>query len=362
MSSQIDDLTAKLDALALEDPPESRIDLARACHDGIRSRRRRRSLGVLAGAAGVGTAAALTAALLPGLSHPAALTDPAAGSAGANPAASAAAGAPATFRSTVPAAFGWLPANAKQVNAGYDGSGANYAASTKSDGGASIYLTFYDVTAPPQAGKAVNPTSGPSSDRSKASAAAGGAGTPTLYEVTAPDVNGHRAYWLTATKGDPTNGGDATLVWQDAGGKWLSVEGSGLGGDPVQATLEHIAGTVRVGTTDLALPVRIKGMPNGTVVQQAALGTSAHGAGALVNLTVDLSVGTQGSINVFVAPQGTALGPWSWGSSACKTANDLRVCVVTTGPIGSLTAQSVLDDTTSLGTNPSGWSPDLLAG
>ena len=370
MTFEVEELKEGLGLLVADSIPPSRIDLQQAWLDGSRTRRRRRGLGALAGVATVGAVVLLTAAL----TAPSGASGPSLTSAAQSTAKSTAkstgpvrSSAPLAYTSIVPAEFGWLPDSATQINEGYDSYATNYSASTKGGGSADIFLTYYDHTAPPHAGKVVHPAP---AGMTKAQAAAWAAmqahaGNPTLYEVPAPDVNGHQAYWITQTKGQAVSSdGEADLVWQAANGHWLDVDGSGLGSAPVEATIEHIARTVRVGAIGLPMPISITGLPGTTVLTQVMYTVPAHGSSGTFDLDLSLSVGKAGNELAYTAvPVGTVLPPTSGGSSACRTDDGLKICTGTPGPVSALPdggLQGLLARTVSHGPDPSHWSTALI--
>jgi hypothetical protein len=166
--------------------------------------------------------------------------------------------------------------------------------------------------------------------------------------------------------------GTAELVWQTPSGSWVSLEADGLDSESMQATLEHVADTAGVGDLDLALPIRISGVPVSAKLQTGQITqttpTSA-GDGVQYRLDVALAFGVGGSAAqaaIAVVPAGEwPVAPSGW-SGACKVQNGYRVCVYApdqkvdhylSGGLGTL-----LDDVTSLGTDPAHWSPDLVTG
>lgn len=338
MSLEAENLTAELDVLAGESLPHRPLDLERACREGLRIRRRRQGLAVLGCAAGLAAVAALGVGVLPqlGAGTPSAAAGRTTSRYTPPPAvAKPAAGAPLTSLVRI----GWLPASARTVVSGIDGTlSGPLDASTgtdKNDGGSHVAVTGYDHGPRPQAGG-------------------------SLHQVPAADVKGQPAYWVTTQPGQPVVDGSATLVWRDASGLWLSVDVSGLAGDePVEATAVHIASTVRVGTIPVRLPIRLSAAPAGTTVDQAVLGTAAHGSQGVINLNMIVSYAGE-SFNIFVGPAGLPQGPWPGTTSFCETAHGLNICVDGTPKPGDGIPEELLSRIVPLGDNPAQWSADFL--
>lgn len=371
MSPDLPELSAKLEQDAAAGPiPPSRIDLDRACQDGYRSRRNRRALTTVTGVGTVGLCAALAAVFLP---HALGTTDDAAAGAdhtassavSPSPSAQAASGF-LTYTATVPASFGWLPDNVDYIITGPPSAGdAGFSAR------ASGYIPGTDAGSAPSAGQAsvyltLNSKEATASSESK------------LYRIAGPTIgSGHaQSYWVTKTAGDKTNGGDPTLEWQTASGQWAQVDASDMGGDPLVATVEHIADTVHIGATDLAVPLRIKNLPGAFTVSQVVLTEPAHTTGSsdwslFTSYTLGQNAaGAHGQ--VYVVAQGTevgrltGVGPRSAGTSSdCKTTGGIVYCATTTYSGASSaddqpTAAQLLGDVTLLGDDQSGWSSHLL--
>ncbi|MBR7835699.1 hypothetical protein KDL01_20655 [Actinospica durhamensis] len=371
MSPDLPELSAKLEQDAAAGPiPPSRIDLDRACQDGYRSRRNRRALTTVTGVGTVGLCAALAAVFLPhalGTADNAATGADHATSSAVSPAASAptpAASGFLTYTATVPASFGWLPDNVDYIITGPPSAG-DVAFSARASG----FIPGTDGGSAPSAGRAsvyltLSAKEATASSRSK------------LYRIAGPAIGSAHAqsYWITRTAGDKTNGGDATLEWQTASGQWAEVDGSDLGGDPLLATVEHIADTVHVGATDVALPLQIKSLPGAFSVSQVVLTEPAHTTDSSDwSLFTSYTLGQNGaSGQVYVVAQGTdvgrltGVGPQSTNtSSGCKTTGGIVYCATTTYSAAASadsrpTAAQLLGDVTLLGNDQSTWSSDLL--
>jgi hypothetical protein len=252
VSVEPDVLARVLHSIAAQDAPPSGIDPARAAEDGRRILRRRRAAAGLGGtcAAVFITVAALSAGHV----------------FGGGPVAT-----PATWAQVVhagnwdplvaPAAFGWLPANAQNVNYSVaPGPGQGPAALAKgsqrlgkstTDYPAFIWLTALDPSASA-------PKPGPAND---------GFGR-TL--IPAPDVNGRAAYWaVDPAKRDPDLGAAGILYFQSSAGRWANINGYYLGADcrrtppspSPKSTAPRASATARGPSSSVSVPRRVPYTP-----------------------------------------------------------------------------------------------------
>lgn len=364
MFQDLPELSAKLeDEVAAERIPPSLIDLDRACQDGYRSRRKRQALATATGIGAVGLCAALAAVMLPDAFGGAAQRVAAPATAKNSASVSAAASTPLTYEATVPASFGWLPENVDYIITGPPIQGDSVFSAR-----ASGYISGVQDTSAPSAGQAtVFLTLNSTED------AAGGGSSP--YRIAGPKIGGAQSYWITKVAGDETNNGEPTLEWQTASGQWAEVDASDMGGDPLLPTVEHIAETVHIGETSLALPVQIKGLPDSFGITQIVLTEPAHSTDSddwrlFTNFTLKPGGASHGS--VYIVAQGTDVGPTTGvglqstkSASDCKTTNRIVYCA-TTIYTGATPAEALPTDTQALGevtlfgNSQSSWSPDLL--
>ena len=351
MSLEPDALARALHSIAAEDAPPSRVDPDRACADGRRILRNRRAAAGLGGTFAV----AVVAAAALGAGH--VFGGPRA-AAPATEASTPAVRAQGWDPLVAPAAFGWLPANAQNVNYSVaPGPGQGPAALAKggeiSDGRvghdpAFIWLTALDPSAPA-------PKAGPAND-----------GFGRIL-IAAPDVNGRAAYWaVDPSKRDPDLGAAGILYFQSSAGRWANLNAYYLGTDPVTTTLLHVASTARIGDSPVPLPVQVSGLPADATAPVAEIDRpTTHGDGTW---SVGLSFGTASGaayVHVDVTPY-TGASPAGTGSAAkpCKVSNGLQICVQKIGSIadsllpGGL--EGFLHGITSLGTDPAHWTTDVV--
>ena len=346
MSFDIENLADQLDSLVAEPTPPSTIDAGRAAAAGRTILRRRRRLAVVAAAATTALAGALVTTLP---------TD--------HGGATAATGAAAPTLPTgtdplvVPGNFGWLPANAQnieytfapgqQVSTVAKGSGLGNSVESLP---AMLWLTAYPPGQTPVLGTFAT-------------------GARQL-RVDAPPVNGHTAYWITATAADPTNGSDTYLVWQTPQGQWAELHGYYLGNDPIEATMLHVAAGVTLGAVPVPLPISISGLPTSAAANEIdAQLPSAGNAAWQVDLIFAVG-GTYVSITVHPAAAGGTGTATSRTTSGVTTPvcdsnrNGLAICVAFSGTTadphlpGGL--PGLLKSITSLGPDPKNWTTNVL--
>jgi len=365
MSRDFPELSVRLEEdLAAEGIPASRIDLERACRDGRRARRRRRTLTTLSGAGAAGLCAALAVVALPGALG-GAVPGVAVGSsrsAAATPAPPEPSG-PLTYTATVPASFGWLPDNVAYIITEPVTAGANVFSAR-----ASGYIP--GDSAAPSAGQATVFLTVGSGEEATAGSRSG------VHLMPGPKIGGAQAYWVTKIAGEEANGGEPTLEWQVAPGRWATVDASDLGDDPLLPTVEHIARTVHVGAAELALPLQIKGLPGVFGVTQAVLTRPAHSADSddwqlFTSYVVDSASGGVHGV-VYVSAQGTDTGPLTGveqgdkdAVSDCRTAGAITYCATTSysgdaSAAGLPTAAQLLGEVTIFGNSQAAWRSDLL--
>lgn len=134
-----------------------------------------------------------------------------------------------------PGRLGWLPANARNIDIYYWLPGgrptiisAHSGISSgipSSDLSPQIVLTIY----PP----GVTPPTAPSD-------------TAAVHRISAPDVNGRPAYWMSESPYDPTNNGATFLRWQAGDGQWLELLGVYLASSEELEELHRVAAAVTV--------------------------------------------------------------------------------------------------------------------
>jgi hypothetical protein len=346
VSFNIEDLTDQLDSVFTESAPPSTIDAGRAVAAGRTILRRRRLAGV-AVAATTALAGALVAVVPTGHSGSTA-------TAGASSPALPTGADPLV----VPGNFGWLPANAQnieytfapgqQVSTVAKGSGAG-------DTLASLPAMFWLTTYPP----GQTPVLGTFATGAR------------QLRVDAPPVNGRTAYWITATASDPTNGGDTYLVWQTAQGQWAELHSYYLGDDPIESTMLRVAAGVTVGAVQVPLPISISGLPASAVANYVdAQRPSAGDAAWQVELIFAVG-GSYVSITIHAAGSGTITAGGSASSGVTTPVcdpnrNGLSICVGVSGgaanpPLpGGL--PGLLKSITSLGPDPKNWTTNVRPG
>lgn len=253
MTYRSSDFTAELQAVPDTNPPPCALDLDVVRSRGRALRRRRRNVGVGAGIAAAGLATALVFALAP---HPGPSSAPSPPAGGARHSASAAHDPLFSF-----ATFGWLPAGLRL-------SGAQPDHIVASNGSSEIDLTTYPAgTKPPQTCGAIpagmNPNPAP--------------GAPNSCDTTAPDVDGHKAYWAMPPGLLARQIGYVELDWEYAPNAWV-LEDANIGtdvSDDIVATVYKVADSARFGpAAPIPLPFHIPSIPSEmktfTMIWQAA--------------------------------------------------------------------------------------------
>lgn len=342
MQFDADSLSSALGAIAEQDAPPSGVDADRARVDGRRTLRRRRTA---AGLGGTG-AVALVAALALSAGHVFG------GAPGTGAAATRQVVRTADWDPLVaPGTFGWLPANAPNVNyliapGPGQGSQALGKGSEVSDGTvghdpAMIWLSVLD------AGQSPAPQSG-----------------DTL--IAAPKVNNRPAFWeVDPAQRNPDRGKAGVLYFQSPSGRWAEINAYYLGTDPVAQTLLHAAKSAHIGDTAVPLPVRISGLPADVIAPVAQLTRPTTIKGAAWEVDLSFSMGAENdSVQVQVLPATATPGANSEIDQHCKTSNGLLICVSTmNGRAPWYVAggfDGLLRDITSLGMDPAHWTTDVV--
>ncbi len=124
--------------------------------------------------------------------------------------------------------------------------------------------------------------------------------------IPAADVNGHRAYWITAPTIGPHAQLNFELRWQYAPHRWADLQGSSLAATSV-ASVRHtaykIADSAVLGKdSPTALPIGVTGVPHGLRVRRTVLNSGA-GRGALI-FFAGRDLAPSDSIQVSVIPTG----------------------------------------------------------
>jgi hypothetical protein len=347
VSFNVENLADQLDSLFNEPAPPSTFDAGLAAAAGRKILRRRRWLAMAAVAATTGLAGALVATVPAGHGGTTAAigTSLPALPTGADPL-------------VVPGDFGWLPANAQnieytfapgqQVSTVAKGSGSG-------DSVASLPAMFWlSAYAPGQ-----TPTLGTFATGAR------------QLRVDAPPVNGRTAFWVTATASDPTNGSDTYLVWQTPQGRWAELHGYYLGNDPIESTMLRVAAGVTLGAIPVPLPVSISGLPATAVANEIdAQRPSAQNAAWEVNLIFAVGGSFVSIIVHATGGAGAAMGATSPATSgvtpsACDSnRNGLAICVSSVGatdnPLLPGGLPGLLKSITSLGPDPKNWTTNVL--
>jgi hypothetical protein len=124
--------------------------------------------------------------------------------------------------------------------------------------------------------------------------------------IPATDVNGHRAYWITAPTTAPNAQLNFELRWQYAPDKWADLQAAGLPPTSVAGLTRvayKIAATATLGGHSVvALPISVAGIPPGLRVRRTVLKTGA-GRGALIFFT-GRNPAPSDSIEFSVSPTG----------------------------------------------------------
>jgi hypothetical protein len=343
-----------IETLAASPAPPTSIDAPEAIARGRRIVKRRRIARATTGIAAGGTAAVLAVAVLPTHGAPAhgGTVQRSATATSALPRPSG----PGTDPLTLSGTFGWLPANA--ANAGYSLHDNQIQAVARGSVGTPpgtsdtpmIWLTIYPKGTTPPLGKFADGS--------------------TQLRLSAPDVNGHTAYWMTDSLSDPTNGGDTYLRWQSADGQWGEVQGYSLATPNVTTELLRIAAGVNFAPNSVPLPLWISGLPSSTVTVEADLDRPSLTGPEPWDLALILMVGGA-TVQIAVAPTDTATA--SAGASAnsaapqsvCKIEGGLTACVIVTGSSGlpstlSGGAAAILTHVNLLGADPSNWTTAVI--
>ncbi len=97
--------------------------------------------------------------------------------------------------------------------------------------------------------------------------------------IPAADVNGHRAYWITAPTTAPNAQLNFELRWQYAPDKWADLQAAGLPATSVAGLTQvayKIAATATLGGHSVvSLPIGVAGIPPGLRVRRAVVDTGA---------------------------------------------------------------------------------------
>ncbi len=347
MQFDADSLSSALGTIAEQDAPPSGVDADRARVDGRRTLRRRRTA---AGLGGTG-AVALVAALALSAGHVFG------GAPGTGAAATRQVVRTADWDPLVaPGTFGWLPANAPNVNYSVApgpgqgsqvlGKGSQVSDGTVGHDPAMIWLSTRDPGEPA-------PKAGPVND-----------GSGDVW-IPAPEVNNRPAFWaVDPKKPNPDQGKAGAIFFQSPTGRWAEVNGYYLGTDPVADTLLHVARTAHIGDTAVPLPVRISGLPADVLAPVAELARPTTIKGAAWEMDLSFSMGAANDlVQVQVLPV-TATPGHTEIIQHCKTSNGLLICVSTmNGRAPWYVAggfDGLLRDITSLGMDPAHWTTDVV--
>ncbi|MFD0637527.1 hypothetical protein ACFQ9X_44150 [Catenulispora yoronensis] len=101
-------------------------------------------------------------------------------------------------------------------------------------------------------------------------------GEPQLaqYEQKLPTslAGSTRAYFIVNPGDVPEIPADLSLAWQTASGDWYTLGGDyTIHGDALKARLTQVAESLRIGSTPVALPFHIEGLPAGVTLAEASL-------------------------------------------------------------------------------------------
>ena len=285
--SDISMLRERLDQIGNE-VGHLQVDVGRARSRGRRILRLRRAAAGAGSAAMIGVIVAAVAV--------AGRAAPPGHRAGDVPPVSAA--APRAEQMVQTAAFGWLPAGLAADSFVADSQNRPYFetdARSRSGTGPVIILTDYGRGPQP----ALPDLPG---------------GVPATL-IPAADVNGHRAYWITAPTTAPNAQLNFDLRWQYAPDRWADLQAAALSATSV-ADLNRVAYKIAAtatlgGHSVVALPIGVAGIPPGLRVRRAVLDTgTAHGpavglarGGALIFFAGE-NLAPSDSIQFSVSPTG----------------------------------------------------------
>ncbi|MER5354991.1 hypothetical protein ABT093_32305 [Kitasatospora sp. NPDC002551] len=354
-------LVAGLTALADSPAPASRLDTGWAIRAG-RSRLRRRRAGVLGAVAAVVLGASVVAAALP-FGDPRPPDAAATGLAGAEPALPRF--GPDTGRTpmVVDTTFGWLPTGFDQYAYNSGPTTAPWKLSIKAIGARVspdnpnrklIFLSVYGASEQPPA--------------------AGAVPNVEWHLIDTAPVNGQPAYWRGIGPDTPTGlGGQRILVFRLPDGRWAELTAAYMDADPVAELLSRIAAGVRTGPQAAAMPFTLRDVPADAVPDGGAFNIGVDSTmGYAWEASVSYKLGN-GYIAVIARPDAEPdpaykRRPLTSGEEevprACKTERGLHVCAMSSqgdepfAAVGGL--QGWLDRVTPLGTDPAGWTRDVV--
>ncbi|MFF0297846.1 hypothetical protein ACFYST_30760 [Kitasatospora sp. NPDC004614] len=277
--------------------PPSRVDPALAVRRG-RAVLRRRSWSVVAAAAAAAVLAAGSFTLLGGNGD------------GWDPSArptDRGAGWPAPVPGhtvlTVPARFGWLPAEVTEVEFRSSSAGVEVVAT---GAGPHFTLTAFPVGVTPL----VDPLLGPGDG----------------VRVDAPPVNGQEAYWMTSS--DPGFARTLNLLrFRGPDGRWFQLDSTGLAEADRQQLPLRVATGVVMGKYTPPMPVAFSSLPAEAVVTQASLRHTVGGSD-LWTARVGLQERGGHAVTVSAVPEGPGEATLPLRDTGlCTSGKGMRWCV-----------------------------------
>ncbi|MFD8483869.1 hypothetical protein [Kitasatospora sp. NPDC059673] len=321
---------ARLVAAEEASAPPSRVDPALAVRRG-RAVLRRRTWSVVAAAAAVLAAGSFT--LLGGDGAGWSPSGPSAGGRAGQP-------APVTGRTvlTVPARFGWLPAEVTGLEYRSSAAGVEVLATGS---GPQFTLTAFPVGVTPL----VDPLLGPGDG----------------VRLDAPPVNGQEAYWMSSS--DPGFARTLNLLrFRGPDGRWFQLESTGLAeADRQQVPLRVAAGVV-MGRYTPPMPVAFSSLPAEAVVTQASLRRTVGGAD-LWTAQVGLQERGGHAVTVSAVPEGPGAATLPLRDTGlCASGQGMRWCVDELHPASDemSTLRTWLARVVPHGADDRDWSVDVL--
>ncbi|MFB6893684.1 hypothetical protein ACFCX4_30690 [Kitasatospora sp. NPDC056327] len=346
-------LASGLTALADAPAPESRLDTARAIRTG-RTRLRRRRAGAIGAVAAVLLGAMVAGAALPS-----------GGPETPRPADGTTAlpwFGPDTGRDpmTVDATFGWLPPGFDQFEYNAHPNRGRLDITVRGPKAASTGLLDPSISLALFAPGEQPPTPRRGQD------------VPSFLIDTAP-VNGRPAYWRGTRPDNPTNpGGQRILRFLAPDGRWAELTAVYLDESVQEKELPRIAAGVRTTRKTAALPFTVTNLPPEYSSKDGyfSVGTAAAGGYPwMASLTYFLGDGYVTLVaRPDVTPDPAYDNPPQPGQEAspsvCKIQRGLRLCAGSAQGDAPFAAagglQGWLDRVTGLGTDPAGWTTDVL--
>lgn len=352
------DLTERLERLTAFGPV-SGFDVDRAMSDGLRDRRRRR-YAVLSWSIAVLLTCSVGVAVGVGQRGGSAAREPDSTAPYSTATYSPAAALSANDPIQVGAQFGWLPSGMK--------AGDNYLLgwTSRDDGAWQIALTA-DPNGPAIELRTL------SASLSAQQAASVIDGDPGMAPVNQVPINGRPAYWVAA-RSTPAKQKTTLMIWRLPDGRWGGLWELSLPSGDSAAVMRHIAETVTDGSPPQAMPLRISGLPKGTILNGGGFRRPGQISGSAWQ--ADLGIGYGGtSYDFTVAPPGfadlngaiaTAGGTLETGPTRCETVKGLQACISADGTSAVPAALSndglegLFKYLTVLGPDPSTWTTDVV--